>query len=108
MKKIYICHEFGGESSNVKKVRSLMVDLIKKNPNNVYISPILLYKDVYYTVPYDIGMEYCISILKDCDEMITFGDWSNSKGCLIEKEFCKNNNIKITDFSEFIKEESIL
>lgn len=103
MKKAYICHEYGGMYDNVK----IVVDYIKKltsyNNNVAYISPILLFGMLYDTIPYEKSIEYCLSILVDCDFMIIFGEESNSKGCSIEKKFCNDNNIPIIEFRDYCK-----
>lgn len=103
MKKIYISHEFGGIYDNAKEIVDYIKQLISINRNAVYISPVLLYGCVYDTLPYQVSMDYCTEILKDCDMMITFGDKSNSTGCMLEKEFCRLNNIKVIDFEDYRK-----
>ena len=103
MKKIYICHEYGGIYDNAKIVVNYIKKLVSYNRNNIYISPILLFGMLYDIVPYDMSMEYCLQVLKDCDSMIIFGDESKSKGCIIEKEFCEKNNIPIIEFTDYCK-----
>lgn len=106
MKKVYICHEFGGIYDNAKKVTNYLKELVRCNENIVYISPILTFGVLYDQVNYDIGMDYCIELLKNCDLMITFGKHSESKGCIIEKIYCENHKIPIIDYNEFIKNYS--
>lgn len=104
MKKVYICHEFGGIYDNAKLIVDYLDKLVSYNEDAVYISPVLMFGSLYDTIDYDKSIEYCKEILKDCDLMITFGDESNSTGCLIEKEFCKDNGIKIIDFVQYCKQ----
>lgn len=103
MKKVYICHEFGGIYDNVKKIVEYINKLVTYDDKVVYISPVLLFGNLYDTIPYDLSIEYCKSVLKDCDMMITFGDESNSTGCMIEKEFCKEHNIEVIDYIDYFK-----
>ena len=103
MKKIYICHEYGGIYDNIKDIVSIIKQLALIDSNNIYISPILLFGILEDIVSYNKSLEYCLEILKDCDIMITFGNKSETNGCLIEKEFCNNHNIQIIEFDEFCK-----
>ena len=104
MKKIYICHDFQGIYENVKKVVEYIKKLTTINQNCVYISPILLFGFLYDSdLSYDKQMEYCYTLLDECDLMITFGEESIGTGATLEKEYCKSHNIKIIDFSEYYK-----
>ena len=48
-------------------------------------------------------MDYSLAILNDCDLMITFGDESLSRGCIIEKDYCNDHNIPMIDFVDYCK-----
>ena len=100
MKIVYICHEFGGKKKNVKRVANIIKGLIKKYPDICFVSPIHAFGFYYHDTDYLKGIEYCLTLLKVCNEMWTFGEKSNSRGCLIEKEYCKEHNIKIVEVNE--------
>ena len=51
------------------------------------------YFDVDCKLAEDKYLEGCIEILKRCDFAIFIPGWQYSKGSLIEKEFCENNDI---------------
>lgn len=102
MKKVYICHEFGGEYENAKSIVNYIKKLASYDTNALYISPVLLFGCLYDDIPYDTSIEYCKELLKDCDLMLTFGELSNSTGCMLEKDFCEKKNIKIIDYSDYI------
>lgn len=99
--KVYISHEFGGKDDNVNRVAGIIKDLVEKYENIFPISPIHATGFLYHAVSYDRGIEWCLDLLNLCDCMIVFGDKSNSKGCKIEKEFCKENNIPVIEVDDF-------
>ncbi len=96
-KLIYICHQFGGEQKNVLQVERLIKGLIKYHPTYCFLSPLHATGFLYKELTYDKGMEYCLTLLDMCDEMWVFGEFSQSKGCLLEKEYCKQYNIPIIE-----------
>ena len=97
--RIYISHQYGGKEENKLHVENIIKELVKNNPQHTYVSPIHAVGFLYNDVSYEQGIEYCLDLLKMCDVMYTFGEHSNSKGCIIEKRFCKDNNIPIIDIS---------
>ncbi len=96
-KLVYICHVFGGKQENIDKVTKLIRKLIRTYPNICFLSPIHATGFFYHDVTYENGMEYCLTLLDMCDEMWVFGKSSNSKGCLIEKEYCRKYKIPIVE-----------
>lgn len=107
-KVIYVCHEFGGKQENLDKVEELIKRLIEAYPNTFFISPLHTTGFLYHEVSYEKGMEYCITLLDMCDEMMTFGKRSMSKGCKIEKEYCGRYKIPIIDLdSDYIGKVAI-
>lgn len=105
--KLYLCHQYGGLESNKKWLEQTIIDLFKKynkeikENNIVFMSPIHCFGYLYEALDYDDGMDLCISLLENCDYMLTFGARSFSKGCMIEKEFCRINDIMVFDIEEF-------
>lgn len=96
-KLVYICHEFGGKQENADKVAELIKKLIKVYSNICFLSPHHATGFFYHDVKYDKGIEYCLTLLDMCDEMWVFGSKSMSKGCLIEKEYCRKYKIPIVE-----------
>lgn len=91
-KTVYVCHQFGGKPENVENVKNLVIKLRKKHPNYNFISPLHALGYLWGECSWEVGMDYCIDLLSRCDEMWTFGSKSMSKGCMIEKDYCKANN----------------
>ena len=96
-KVVYICHQFGGKQENADKVAFLITKLTALYPEVAFFSPIHALGFLYNTLPYEDGMEHCLTFLDMCDEMWVFGEFSNSRGCLIEKEYCQKHNIPIVE-----------
>lgn len=94
-RKIYVAHPFQGLEENKTKVENIIKELSKENPNNVYISPIHTFGYMFNDVSYDIGMEWCLELLKSCDELLLCGDWVQSVGCCRELSFARDNNIEV-------------
>jgi hypothetical protein len=96
-KVVYICHEFGSKQENADKVATLVRELSNLYPTICFISPIHAFGFLYESTDYDRGMSYCLTLLDMCDEMWVFGEFSNSTGCLIEKEYCRKYKIPIVE-----------
>lgn len=97
-KLIYISHPSSGLESNTRKVEDIIRNLYKnKEFRDKYcvISPIhnfgFMYNDEWLS--YDDGLNLCLDLLDSCDIMLVFGDYTNSKGCTREIEYCKENEI---------------
>ena len=100
-KLIYICHEYGGKQENADKVAGLIERLIKAFPKYCFLSPIHATGFLYDAIPYDEGMEHCLTLLDMCDECWVFGSKSWSNGCIIEKEYCQRYQIPIVEWGEY-------
>lgn len=90
---VYISHPYGGKIENMQKVECIINQLIKENPNYIYISPIHCFGFIYDVVSYAQGLEMCLSLLEQCDKMLVFGDWKNSRGCTAEVLFAETHMI---------------
>lgn len=102
MVKIYIAHPFGGQQENVERVQDIVTDLVKRNEELIYISPINMFGYLYNTVSYEQGMEWCLNILDTCDCLVLASDeWANSEGCCMENEYAKDKGIEIFTLDEF-------
>lgn len=91
-KVIYVSHPYGGDKSNLQEVENIIDELRNKYPNYLFVSPIHCFSYEYYKIPYEKGIQECLWLLSKCDECWLFGDYMNSRGCKIEKEYCNNHN----------------
>ena len=103
MKKIYLCHEFEGIYENAKIITDNIKTLVSYNKSASYISPVHLFGVLYNRVSSKLYSEYCISLLKDCDIMIVFGEKSKTDECINQIEYCKNHNIPIIEYVDYCK-----
>ena len=95
-KKIYISHSYSGLKENKRDIEYKVKRLVKEYPNYVFISPVHTFGYLYDSYLYDEGIDLCIELLKTCKEMwVIDKDFVNSKGCMIEREYCLNHNIPI-------------
>lgn len=96
MNRVYIAHPFGGKQENVERVQDIITDLIKRNPDVVYISPLHLFGYSYDLVSWEQGMEWCLEVLSSCDAIVFASDeWKLSKGCCMEMDFARDKGIDI-------------
>ena len=102
-KLVYICHQYGGEDENKKRVTNLVKNLVQAYPNYCFLSPIHATGFFYHDISYERGMEHCLTLLDLCDEMWLFGNKSMSKGCMIEKDYCERYKIPVVDRGEYIE-----
>ena len=88
---IYCAHQYGGDEKNKRSAERTIKMLQLKDPNNTYISPIHTFGYMYKDIPYDRGMELCLSLLSKCNALLVIGE--ESKGVKLEIEFAKRNGI---------------
>ena len=98
-KVIYISHPFQNKTENKDKIEDIIKTLTVKYPKYLFLSPVHSFGYLYNTVDYQIGIDYCLWLLGKADEMWVFGDYKNSRGCLIEIKCAEESGIPY-----FIKE----
>ena len=86
--RIYISHPFGGKQENKEHIETIIKQLIYENPQHTYISPVHAFGFLYNEVDYQSGLNWCLDLLDMCDEMLVFGDYNESKGCVAEIKHC--------------------
>lgn len=101
--KAYLCHEFGGKQENVERTTEIANYMHAKfnsddDLNTLIMSPIHIFGWAYFLTNYHVGINMCLEVLKDCDEMWTFGSESESRGCIIEKQYCEDHGIPIINW----------
>ena len=89
---IYVAHPYGGSEANKEHVEKHLKMLFLLNPEETFVSPIHSFGFLYEVVDYETGLEYCFDLLATCDEMLVFGDYKNSRGCLAEIVYCEDHN----------------
>ena len=94
-KTIYISHPFQGKRENLEKVTKIIENLVKKFPDYLFLSPIHAFGHEYTLVDYETGINKCLSLLDQCDELWVYGDFMNSTGCLIEIAKCAEKGIPV-------------
>lgn len=103
MKKIYLCHEYGGVYDYAKEIADHIKMLITYNKFASYISPVLSFGMLHDRVDSELYSEYCLSLLKDCNMMIIFEDKSKTEQCLSEIEYCRKHNIPVIEYVDYCK-----
>lgn len=90
---VYISHPYGGRNNNEKIVADLINSLIEKFPDYLFVSPVHAFSFAYHTVEYQQGLNMCLWLLEQCDEVWVFGDYQYSVGCMAEIAYCQNHRI---------------
>ena len=103
MKKFYLCHEFEGIYDNVKTITNYIKELVNCNKNALYISSVHLFGVLHDKIDSSLYSKYCISLLKDCDAMIVFGENSKTTECLYQIDYCKKHNIPVIEYVDYCK-----
>lgn len=97
MTKYYLSHPYtGNEAYNVKESEVFATLLAKEYPNSLIINPLTaMVHTGYANLPYDSILKQCLELLSFCDSIIMSGDWKNSKGCMAEYNYAKENGMDI-------------
>ena len=95
MRRVYVAHKYEGKKENKQRVEKIIKQLVKENPETLYMSPIHTTGFLYNDVPYEKGMEYCYELMSLCDELLLTEDWEDSRGCRLEKKFAEEKGIPI-------------
>ena len=74
-------------------VEDLIKKLVNEYPDYLFVSPIHSFSFLYNSVDYTTGLNMCLWLLKQCDEMWVFGDYQESVGCMSEIAYCQNHSI---------------
>ena len=102
-KKIYLSHGYGGKEYNLIDVTKKLKDFVANYPNYLFVSPVNMYNELYNCTGYQQGLNMCLALLYDCDEMwVCDTKFMNSKGCKAEIDFCDKNHIPVKVFIDEI------
>lgn len=92
-KVVYLSHCFGGNQDNVKHAEEVIIRLQHQFPDITFLSPLHALGYAYHLMSYDEGMRHCLALLDMADEMWLVDGYDYSKGCLIERDYCKQYKI---------------
>lgn len=73
----YVAHKYGGDEENVKAAKDLCHALAKLDPENVYLSPLLVFGHLAYNeLGYEREMSQCLELMERCDMLIVGSELS--------------------------------
>lgn len=90
---VYISHPYGNNEKNQLLVGELIKKLVEEYPDYLFVSPIHSFSFLYSCTTYQKGLDMCLWLLHQCDEVWVFGDYQDSVGCMAEIAYCKNHFI---------------
>lgn len=118
-KIIYVGGKYGGEESNKNLIEDAIIrlktnrgislinlfnpetqssqSLYYNNENTVYFSPVHAFGFQYNETDYMEGLDYCLSMLERCNELILLSNWRESFGATVEYGFAKGKGIPIKE-----------
>lgn len=100
-KVAYVSHPFGGDRNNYQKIENTIRELQKKYPKFTFVSPVHCFGFQYDDVTYEDGINKCLWLLEQCDIMIDCDNNKTSKGCGIEREYCKKQGKPVVGLAAF-------
>lgn len=90
---IYISHKYQGDNENKIEVEHIIEVMLAHNPNCKPVSPIHCFGWLYDRLSYQDGLNLCLALLDKCDIMLVYGDYTTSRGCNAEIDYCKAHGI---------------
>lgn len=98
MKMFYIAHPFtGDEAKNRFKVKKIKKILQSGYPQYCFVSPIDEFGE-YNLLHYSDVLALCFELLSRSDGIVLCDGWENSKGCVSELAYAKQNEMEIRYF----------
>ena len=93
MSLIYVAHPFtGDEEKNLKEAALIYKQLVQENPELTFISPLMAFGGLGNLVTYHKALNMCLALLSRCDGLVLTGNWEESKGCQVERNFCRRTH----------------
>lgn len=101
MKKVYICHPFSTHGNPVTNMQ-LVTEICKviAEINVIPVSPLHAFS--FFTIKdnenysiYRKIIDYCIELLRCCDQIWVFDKWWKSKGCVKEVKYAIKHKIPV-------------
>jgi hypothetical protein len=94
--KIYIAGKITGENviDCFNKFFETKLNLKIEFENSNVVTPFDI-EGIYFGISHDEAMRNCLTELKTCTHAYFLKDWKDSKGAMIEHQFCLDNGIEI-------------
>lgn len=110
MDMIYISHPYtGDEENNRASAERIAAEFAQKYPDVVFINPLNVMKHLKDTsIPYEVVLEQCKTLLARCEGIIMAGNWKDSRGCMEELGYAKEHHLPVWDnMDEFHAEHAM-
>ena len=110
---VYISHPSGGLEENAKDIERIVEALYRDDElfeKYNFVSPVHCFGFMYetYKENYLKGLQFCLDLLLNCDRMLVFGDYTNSRGCNREIEVANEKGIKYLCFEDTSDMEAVI
>ncbi len=107
MKTIYVAHPLRGDvRRNFNAVSDICQNLKAIYPDMLILSPIHAFSFEDVNGPQGWVLGQCLKLIQKADEIWLFGDWRNSVGCTMEREYALQLGKKIIDMTDAEEAES--
>lgn len=107
-KLIYISHPYNGSDYNMLRIEDKIIELRKKYKDYLFISPVHTFGYLYNVTTYEEGIDMCLKLLEKCDEVWIISDeYTESKGCLVERSYAHALGIPVFNVEEEELDERI-
>lgn len=107
MKSAYICHPLRGRTGSPEEIKSNLerIDEIAKNlaaiyPDVLLLSPLHAFSFYDPRGPQEQVLGQCVAMLERADELWVFGEWWESRGCLMEIRHAYSLGKTIVDMTD--------
>lgn len=94
-KIIYVAGKFQNQPENQKYIENRIKLFIREYPDCIFINGVSSFGYLYSDVDYNTGLDYCLWLLKQADEMWVVGNTKDSIGVKTEIEFAEKHGISI-------------
>ena len=107
MKAVYVSHPLRGDvQRNFNAVSDICANLKVIYQDLLILSPIHAFSFESVDGPQGWVLGQCLKLIQKADEIWLFGDWQNSVGCGLEREYALQLGKKIIDMTDAEEAES--
>lgn len=101
MPKVYLSHPYrDNPKENLKSITRICHEVYERHPEVSPISPLHMFSFCTPTDDQEKILEWCLGVLKDCDEIWLCGHWGRSEGCLRELKYAKELGLIVRIYEE--------
>lgn len=94
-----MAHRYEGNTENITRAAKITNDLQKKDLQNAYICPLLVFSHLgYKEIGWDEEMALCLDLLSVCDALLVASDVS--KGVQMEIDFANLVGMEVFNLAE--------